>query len=314
MRMGEVDGRSRVRSLMHPAIMHECTHGSVDGGLNHWPPLSLLPFPGRDPPLYRAAACRMASQAAALCLSVLCLLLLTGEYVDGQTTKVKNASKPVPARPPPRQLLKRREVGGPCEDSDDCAADLICSLRQSKCVRAAKEGEICESDQHCGTNLKCGADSTCTSITGDVGSRCADTADCADELVCHRNKMCARSCKSAKGDCLPQQTCDDGICISLNYGPCLPKCADGLQCNVLTNKCRPKTVQMEKCDDEAKVECVKQCLKVEPTNADRIVYCGHCCMNQCRCLNGPGWFKMVTKSFLDLAIGPYGTYNMSVSN
>lgn len=45
-------------------------------------------------------------------------------------------------------------------------------------------------------------------------------------------------------------------------------------------------------------DCAKECLKFEPRNPDRIVYCGFCCLKGCRCFNGPGWLKLVSSEFL----------------
>ena len=213
-----------------------------------------------------------------------------------------------------RHALKRKEIGGRCSDTEiDCNIDLYCSKKTRKCVRKAREGHICEEDEHCQKDLVCGADSVCTKLHGDIGSYCHDTTDCADNLVCSEKlHKCAVKCRvdlSAKDnnspDCDSKQECVDGVCVGMNYGSCLPVCGKGLQCNRLTNKCRPKTSQMPKCDDFHKMKCVKECLAIEPHNPDRTVYCGWCCINNCRCFNGPGWFKLVPKYFLDIAIGPY---------
>lgn len=211
-------------------------------------------------------------------------------------------------------MLKRQEIGGRCKDTlTDCNVDLYCSSKTNKCVRKVAEGRICESDEHCKEGLTCGADSVCTHLNGEVGDYCHDTADCADKLVCgSKIHKCAVKCSvgtSENGnnspDCKMKQECVDGICVGMNYGPCKPICGKNLQCNRLTDKCRPKTMQLDQCDDIHKMKCVKNCLTIEPHNPDRIVYCGFCCINNCRCYNGPGWFKLVPKYFLDMAVGPY---------
>ena len=226
-------------------------------------------------------------------------------------------------------LVSWGAVGTKCDDDSSCQPDLYCSSEKSQCVRKAKEGEMCEAAEHCHGNLKCGAEGLCTPVSGDIGSVCSDSADCADNLQCFvlvneenngtvskkqkvPNKRCVTPC-NGRNDCGEKQVCQRGMCIGMNYGPCMPMCDHGLQCNRITNKCRPKTSVMEKCDDDGKASCVQECLKTEAKNPDRIVYCGFCCLKGCRCFNGPGWLKLVSSEFLARALGSYYSYNMSIA-
>ena len=249
-------------------------------------------------------------------------------------TCIRKPRSPGPGRKNPKKrelphLMKRGDVGRKCEDDSSCAADLYCSSEKYVCVRKAKVGEICESAEHCVAELKCGAEGLCTSVSGDVGSVCSDAADCGDNLQCFvvaekgnngtvtatgtvAPKRCATPCIDEK-ECAEKQACKRGMCIGKNYGPCMPTCDHGLQCNRVTNKCRPKTSVIEKCNDDGKAACVKECLKFDQRNPDRIIYCGFCCLKGCRCFNGPGWLKLVSSEFLSTALGSYNTYNMSVA-